>query len=53
MEQETYIGDGVYAAFDGYQIKLTTQREFGKDEIYLDPNVFRSLKEQAKRWGFK
>ena len=35
-----YLGDGVYASFDGYQIWLLTQ-EGG--EIALEPEVFAAL----------
>jgi hypothetical protein len=34
-----YIGDGVYASFDGFQIWL----ESGSNRIALEPGVFRSL----------
>lgn len=39
----TYLGDGVYASFDGYQIWLETDREFGTHCIALEPPVFASL----------
>lgn len=43
-EDETrYIGDGVYASFDGYHVILTADRRDGKHVIYLDPQVLRSL----------
>jgi hypothetical protein len=38
-----YIGDGVYADFDGYHVVLTTERENGVHLIYLDPDVVREL----------
>lgn len=42
-DNERYIGDGVYASFDGVMIKLRTQR-FGADEvIYLEPSVYAAL----------
>lgn len=34
-----YIGDGVYASFDGYQLWLKT----GGSEVALEPAVFRSM----------
>lgn len=49
MTKETYIGDGVYASFDGYQIKLRTAREDGDVEIYLESNVFDALVEFGKQ----
>lgn len=40
-----YLGDGVYASFDGYHIWLTTQREGGEHLIALDYDVLASLDE--------
>lgn len=41
-----YLGDGVYASFDGYQIWLTTQEG---QRIALEPEVFGSLLRYEKR----
>ena len=49
-EQETYIGDAVYASFDGDMIRLRTG-DGNRQVIYLDPSVMRSLVEYAKRVG--
>lgn len=38
---ENYLGDGVYASFDGYQIRLSTLQGM---VIYIDPTVYESLK---------
>ncbi len=41
-----YIGDSVYASFDGYHIWLATENQLPGDpsnEIALDPSVFESL----------
>jgi len=38
-----YLGDGLYAKFDGYHIILETERENGRNWIGLEPSVFRSL----------
>lgn len=35
-EKETYLGDGIYASFDGYQVKLRTPRENGDHEIFFE-----------------
>ena len=40
---ERYIGDGVYALFDGYHVWLRTPREIGDHEIALEPDVVASL----------
>jgi hypothetical protein len=41
-----YLGDGVYATFDGYHVWLTTgshERADASNAIALDPGVFNSL----------
>jgi hypothetical protein len=45
---ETYIGDGCYASFDGYQIKLRAPRTLGDHEVFLELDVFVSLLEFAR-----
>lgn len=40
-----YLGDGVYAHFDGYQIWLRTPREHIWHEIALEPPVLAALDE--------
>jgi hypothetical protein len=45
MTQETYLGDGLYASYDGYQIKLRAPRVDGDHEIYLDDMVTLKLME--------
>lgn len=45
-----YIGDGVYVSFDGYQLWLETEREFGqKHYIALEPEVFKALCDYRNR----
>ena len=44
--EPTYLGDGVYARFDGYHVWLSTQE--GSD-IALEPEVFRSLHDYVLR----
>lgn len=43
MPETTYLGDGVYASFDGYQIRLSTRRDDGTDVIYLDQDTYVAL----------
>ena len=39
-----YLGDGVYAEFDGYGVKLTTENGFGpSNTIVLEPEVLNAL----------
>ena len=42
-KQETYLGDGCYASFDGYQIWLRSPREAGDHTIALEPETFIAL----------
>jgi hypothetical protein len=45
-----YLGDGVYADFDGYMIQLTSENgEAVLEEIYLEPQVFAALERYAAR----
>lgn len=48
-KEESYLGDGVYAWFDGYQIWIKTERENGWCEIALEPKVFDKLNEYKQR----
>lgn len=49
---ETYLGDGVYAVFDGYNIVLDLRMQ-GPDKIALEPDVLDALFEFAKIHGWK
>lgn len=57
MPNKTYLGDGVYAEFNGFQIVLTTENGVSiTNTIYLEQDVYESLvlfvgrlKEEAKR----
>ena len=45
-----YLGDGVYASYDGYQIILMTGSHIDPDSIiYLDDNVLAALAEYVKQ----
>ena len=35
-DNEVYIGDGVFASFDGYQVKLRAPRLFEDHEVYIN-----------------
>lgn len=35
--EEVYIGDGVYARWDGFSVLLKTERDNGTHYIYLEP----------------
>mgnify|MGYP001616346502 CR=1 FL=1 len=48
MKKE-YLGDGVYAHFDGWHVVLSTARESGMHWIALEPEVQQSLKKYITR----
>jgi hypothetical protein len=44
METKVYLGDGVYAQFDGYNIALTAEDGVRVNNIiYLEPDVMEAL----------
>jgi hypothetical protein len=49
FENETYLGDGLYASFDGWMIKLRAPREDGDHWVGLDPDTM----ELFSRWRIK
>jgi hypothetical protein len=40
---ERYLGDGLYASFDGFMITLRAPREHGEHWVGLEPQVFAEL----------
>jgi hypothetical protein len=52
-EKQTYLGDGVYASNDGFQIWLAVNHHENK-VIALEPAVFKRLMDYANSlWGKK
>ena len=39
MSDETYLGDGLYASFDGFSFVLRAPREGGNHWVALEPFV--------------
>ena len=37
--REVYLGDGLYASFDGWQIRLRAPRENGDHEVFLEDRL--------------
>ena len=53
-QKETYLGDGLYASFDGYMIILRAPRENGDHWVALEPLVYQELRRYAQYcWGPK
>lgn len=46
---EVYLGDGLYASFDGLMITLRAPREHGNHWVGLEPSVLRAFDEFRKR----
>lgn len=42
-DRETYLGDGLYASFDGWQIQLRAPRMDGDHVVYLEPPIWKAL----------
>jgi hypothetical protein len=41
--RETYLGDGLYAHYDGFTIWLRAPRENGDHVVALEPSVYAAL----------
>lgn len=47
--KKRYLGDSVYANFDGYRIILTTENDFeSSNTIYLEPGAIEALVDYIK-----
>lgn len=46
-----YLGDGVTASFDGYQVWVSTPRGHETHSVALEPPVFRELVAWVKTLG--
>ena len=48
---DSYLGDGVYASFDGYHIRLDLRAQDSTTRIALEPIVLRQLITYARDCG--
>ena len=49
-ENKAYLGDGVYANFDGYHVILTTENGIETTNIvYLEEDVYLALSKYAEK----
>ena len=46
---DTYLGDGVYASFDGFSVVLDLRAQDSTTRISLEPTVLRALAEYVDR----
>jgi hypothetical protein len=47
--KETYLGDGLYASFDGFMFTLRAPREGGDHWVGLEPQVMEAFDEFRKQ----
>ncbi len=45
---ETYLGDGLYVSYDGWQIKLRAPRGDGDHVVFLEPAAFVAFQEYIR-----
>jgi len=49
-EEDSYLGDGLFAAFDGWQVELYAWNGFAKtNRVFLEPAVLKSFLEYVNR----
>lgn len=46
---ETYLGDGLYAWFDGYQVWLRAPREGGDHVVALEPETLEAFEQFVRK----
>jgi hypothetical protein len=49
MDNETYLGDGLYASHDGWQFKLRAPNHDGDHVVYLEPSVVAAFLDYVKQ----
>ena len=49
LKRKDYLGDGLYAHFDGYHIILSTPRENGEHYVALEPSVLAAFDQYKER----
>ena len=50
LEDPVYLGDGLYADFDGYQVELYAHDGITKtNQVYLEPSVLEAFWEYVKK----
>lgn len=49
MTKETYLGDGLYASFDGDQIRLRAPRDGGDHLVFLEMSVLDAFERYVER----
>jgi len=42
-DRKTYLGDGLYASFDGYQVRLRAPRDGVDHEVFLESSTLKAF----------
>jgi hypothetical protein len=50
-DREIFLGDGLFASFDGFALTLRAPREYGDYYVVLEPFVLEAFLEFAQRCG--
>ena len=50
MPDEIYLGDGLYASFDGYSVTLRAPRMDGDHWVELEPQMMEELILRWRQW---
>lgn len=54
INEKTYLGDGLYAEFDGYMIRLSASNGiFDTNAVYLEPKVLIRFLDYIEKIGEK
>lgn len=48
LKKYKYLGDGVYASFDGFYIRLHVNSHEAEPCVAIEPDVMRALEDYAK-----
>jgi hypothetical protein len=43
MTKEVYLGDGLYASYDGYHLCLRAPRGYDDHEVFLEPAILQEF----------
>lgn len=52
MNESHYLGDGLYASYDGFQVTLSTARKSSEHFVCLDSTVLGAFIEYLRGLGF-
>jgi hypothetical protein len=51
--KETFLGDGLFASFDGFALTLRAPRQHGDHFVVFEPSVFKEFLQFARQCGVR